>query len=582
MTRRWVFRTAGAPDREGCLFDRVLSARGLGEARGTGEREGAGSFLHPSLRDLHDPSLIPDLDRAAQRLLGAARARERIVIYGDYDVDGITASTILYHMLLAIEPGADVATYIPHRLEEGYGLNVQAIERLAREGARVVVSVDCGITAVEPACQARCLGLDLIITDHHTPPASMDDLPDAMAVVHPRRPDSTYPFGDLCGAGVAYKLAWRLATLDAGSAKVHDRLRTLLLELLAHAALGAIADVVPLVDENRVFARFGLARIRGSSLPGLGALVDASGLGSERVDSEHVGFALAPRLNACGRLGHAGDALELFTTAGPARAREIARRLCRLNDQRREMQRTIADQATQLAQEAGMTGTDRRTIVLADASWHPGVVGIVCSRLADRFARPTILLHREAEVCTGSGRSIDGFDLHGALAACSGHLIQFGGHRMAAGLKIRTRNLDAFVEAFIAEANRRLTVDDLVLRLHVDCRASLGELTPEVVTRLDTLAPFGRGNPRVAVRLADVRVVSDPERFGRQGSHLSVRVGAGDRQVRLVGWNWARWGERIRAGSRIEAVVTPKISTWNGSARVEPEIRDVRLIDRRA
>jgi single-stranded-DNA-specific exonuclease len=289
LTCRWTFRNADAPAaaRDLPLVDRVLSARGIAQA-------GAGDFLDPRLVHLHDPALIPDMDRAAARLLGALKGGETIAIYGDYDVDGITATAMLYHMFGAIAPDAlreRVITYVPHRIEEGYGLNADAISELAKRGAKVIVSVDCGVTAVEPARRAREEGVDLIITDHHNAPAGDAPLPDAFAVVHPRRPGSAYPFGDLSGAGVAYKLAWRLATMHERSPRLSPPMRTLLIDMLAFAALGTIADVVPLIGENRVIARFGLGRIKHSPFIGLRALVNASSLGGENVDAMDVGWA---------------------------------------------------------------------------------------------------------------------------------------------------------------------------------------------------------------------------------------------------------------------------------------------------
>ncbi len=360
------------------LASRVLTARGL-------MNETASAFLEPSLRSLHDPSLLPDLDRAAERILEAVASNQTIAVYGDYDVDGVSATAILVRTLRAIAPAARVLTYIPHRIDEGYGLNADAIRSLAGEGARVIVSVDCGITATGPALAAREVGVDLIITDHHNGAEREEDLPRAFAIVHPRRPGSAYPFGDLCGAGVAYKLAWRLCTMHAGSALLPADLRELLVELLSLAALGVIADVVPLRGENRVLARHGLSRIKASPFIGLRALVKASGLDGERIDTEGVGFSLAPRLNACGRLGHAREALELMLTEDAVRAAEIARALTKLNDERRGVERRIAEEALEMARACGMAGPDRRAVVLAHEDWHAGVVGIVCSRLVEKL-----------------------------------------------------------------------------------------------------------------------------------------------------------------------------------------------------
>jgi single-stranded-DNA-specific exonuclease len=561
---------------------RVLAARGLADPGA------AAAFLEPTLRQLHDPGLIPDLDRAAERTLAAVRAGERVVIYGDYDVDGVTATAILYHTILTICPTADLRTYVPHRIDEGYGLHSAAIAQLASEGAKIIVSVDCGITAKAPALVAKQCGVDLIITDHHNPPASLEDLPEAFAVVHPRRPDSAYPFGDLCGAGVAYKLAWRLATLHCGSDRVDGRLRMLLVELLAFAALGAIADVVPLIGENRVIARFGLQRIKHSSFVGLRALVQAAGLAGEDIDSERVGFILAPRLNACGRMGHAREAVELLTSAPPERAAQIATQLTCLNDERRATEQRIADEAATMAQDRGMTGPDRRAIVLASEGWHAGVVGIVCSRLVERFCRPTILLSRGEPgepvdgaagivQCHGSGRSIDGFNLYEALHACAPLLLSFGGHDMAAGLRLEASRLEEFTAAFTAYTNERIPAERLVHSLRIDADAEIAELTPRAVDGLGLLAPFGRGNPTVRLRLRGVQLVNRPEPLGREGKHLAFTVRQGPAMLRLLAWSWGTRKETFAPGSALDVVITPKLNRWNGRVSVEPELLDLRV-----
>ncbi len=561
-------RAASSP-----LLDRVLAARGLAAAD-------ADAYLAPSLKAMHDPCLIPDLDKAAQRILNAVRQHEPIVVYGDYDVDGVTASAILVHTLRAIDPATTVRTYIPHRLDEGYGINAEAITQLASEGARVVVSVDCGITAVEPARVARTLGVDLIITDHHNPPASLDELPQAYAVVHPRRPDSTYPFGELCGAGVAYKLAWRLCTLHAGCEKVTPACRETLIEMLGLAALGSIADVVPLMDENRVIVRHGLNQLTRTRLPGLNALIHAARLDSDKVDCDAVGFRLAPRLNAVGRLGHAREALELLTDATGPRALELAASLSQINDERRSVERAIFEQADAMAESAGMMGPDRRAIVLAHPDWHPGVVGIVCSRLVEKYARPAVLMQHDPAtgVCKGSGRSVDGYNLHAALDACAPLLDRYGGHDMAAGMALQAANLPAFIEALTAHANAHLEPDDLVHRLHYDTIASIAELTTHAVDQIEKLAPFGQGNPRVRLRVRG-RVNGVPDVLGASGNHIALRLAMpGGPTIRVVAWNWGVHAARIPPGAPVEAVIEPRLSRWNGNTRVEPVLADLRVL----
>ena len=567
MLKRWSLRAPVRVEVGGNtpLVQRVLAARGL-----AGD---AGRFLHPSLTHLHPPSAIPGIDRAAQRILAAISAREPIAIYGDYDVDGVAATTILYRTIRAIEPDAPVRTYVPHRVDEGYGLNEDAIRQLVFEGVRVIVTVDCGITAVAAALAARSLGVDLIITDHHN---LGDALPEAYALVHPRLPGSDYPFADLCGAGVAYKLAWRLLTMHVGADRLPQPLRDLLLDLLPVGALAAVADVVPLLDENRVITHAGLMRIRATPFVGLRALIDASGLNDDKVDTERVAFSLAPRLNACGRMGHAREAVQLLTTDDKAVAERIAQQLTRQNKERQDVERRITAQAEELAHVRGMTRSDTRAIVLSHPDWHAGVVGIACSRLVERFARPTILMRSESGECHGSGRSIRGFSLHSALRECRAHLEAFGGHEMAAGLRLRESALDAFTAAFVEHANRHIAPDDLVLGLDYDCDATIDELSASAVRQLERLAPFGQDNPPIALRLPGVRIGQEPRRMGSRGRHLSVMVrGEGARTLRLIAWNWGDKADRLRPGLTIDAVVRPKLNRWNGTTNVEAELLDV-------
>lgn len=560
----------GDVSRNAPLVHRVLAARGVltGEA--------AEAFLNPKMSMLHDPSRMPGLDKAARRILDAATGREKIVIYGDYDVDGISASAILFHALRAITPDVDVHTYVPHRLEEGYGLNAESLHELVRQGADLIISVDCGITAIEPARVVKALGKDLIITDHHNLPAGDEPLlPDAYALVHPRLPGSDYPFGELCGAGVAFKLAWRMMTLAAGTNKLPEHLRETLLELLGLTSLGVIADVVPLVDENRVIARWGLSRIKYSKLEGLRALVEASDLAGENVKADDVGFKLGPRLNACGRMGHAREAVELLTTATGPRAIAIAEHLSRQNDQRRATERAIFQQACDLAQAAGMTRDDRRAIVLAHADWHPGVVGIVCSRLVEKFHRPTILLREHEGICHGSGRSIDGYSLHAGLHACASHLTKFGGHDMAAGLTLSRDALDTFIHDFTAHANSEIAIDDLIARHHYDTVASVDEISVASVAQLEKLAPFGRDNPFVRLRLQNARISTRPELLGSAGKHLKFSISTRGAAMRCVAWNWGDRIMQIPQGATVDVLATPKLSSWNGRTSVELDVVDV-------
>jgi single-stranded-DNA-specific exonuclease len=579
LTRRWILRRSGTeppPDRSG-LFERILQARGL---------EGADAirrFCEPKLTDLHEPQLLPNIDAAAERLVRAVRGGESIAIYGDYDVDGIAGCAILWHVIRAVAPEARISTYVPHRLEEGYGLNAEALQKLRAEGADLAVSVDCGINAVGPAQAARAAGLDLIITDHHHVPEPEAGLPEATAIVHPRLAGSAYPFGELCGAGVAWKLAWRFATAWCGSRRVGKVVQRVLLDMLPLAALGTIADVVPLVDENRTIAFYGLRWIKHTPLAGLRALIEASDLMGRDIDSEKVGFVLGPRLNACGRMGHAADAVHLLTAAGATEAGQIARRLTRLNRDRQQTERRITEQAAQRAEDAGMTTEDCRAIVLADEGWHAGVVGIACARLAERYGRPVVLLQKQGDVCKGSARSIEGYSIHDGLTAAAEHLTQYGGHNAAAGLTLPADELEAFTEKLVAHANAHIAVEQLTPELPIDCDGSLDELEFDTVRRIEKLSPYGQANPAPTVRITGVTVAGPPRQIGANGRHLTLSVqaeGGGRRRVLRTVWFGA--GSRaadLASGQRLDVVIEPKINEWRDRRSVEGMVRDVRVCE---
>ncbi len=553
---------------------RLLRARGIRSA------SDAEAFLSPSLGHMHDPSLLPGIGPAADRILQAIKRGERIVIYGDYDVDGITSTAILFHALRSIQPDVNIGTYVPHRIDEGYGLNVDAVRRLAEEGAEVIVTVDCGITALEPAACARALGVDLIITDHHLPALGEEGgespIPDAFAVVHPGLAWSQYPFRELCGAGVAYKLAWHLLTKHEGRRVLSPPRRAVLLELLGLAAMGTVADVVPLVDENRAIVHHGLSQLSNARGHGLRALIESCGLRSDRIDAHQIAFQLGPRLNACGRLGHAADAVRLLTEASEDEAFHIAEHLQEQNDRRRDIEKRTADEAAEMARTRGMTEGDSRAIVLASDAWHPGVLGIVCSRLVEQFGRPTILLAQDGTALSGSARSVPGFDMHAALHACSVHLSRYGGHAAAAGLGMEAHNLASFTEAFCAHTAAALTPEQMVPELAYDLTAQAKELTPAAVEQLARLAPFGQGNPPPTLRINGLRLIESPKLMGKTANHLSLRVSDGERVLRLVGWRKSSWSDRLANGMTVSAIVRPKINEWQGRKQIEPEVLDLR------
>ncbi|HEX7010684.1 MAG TPA: single-stranded-DNA-specific exonuclease RecJ [Phycisphaeraceae bacterium] len=588
MGRHWRWRGGGddppdhAPNAQALaqelgvhpLVARLLINRGLDRP------DLAHAFLRPRLSDLHDPSLLPGIARAAQRIAQAIRDHQPIVIYGDYDVDGVTASAILWHTLRFA--GAQVSTYIPHRLEEGYGLNCEAIAQLCQPSdgqspKPLIISVDCGITAIEPAQVAQQHGVDLIITDHHT--FNPHRLPPAHTLVHPRLEPGVYPCPDLCGAGVAFKLAWQTARAHCGSDRLPQEFRDLLMDLLSLAALGTVADVVPLVGENRIITIFGLLRIKQTRFAGLNALIDAARLRDEKIDAYHVGFVLGPRLNACGRMGHAKEAVRLLTEADEPTAAQLAAFLTAQNEQRRATERRIFQEAWQMVTEGQHHAQDRRAIVLGKEGWHPGVIGIVASRLVERFCRPVVLLHYDNGVAHGSARSVEGVSIHEAFAACAEYLDRFGGHAMAAGLALSVQRVASFREALIRFVNQHLSPEALRGRIEIDAPVTLDQCTPALFEQIQWLAPFGRGNPTPRLLLRQARLESPAQRLGASGQHLAMTLRQGRCAMRAVGFKMGDWTPHLPAGSVLDVVFEPHLSSWRGLRRCELHVQDLRLAD---
>ncbi|MEO1235889.1 MAG: single-stranded-DNA-specific exonuclease RecJ [Planctomycetota bacterium] len=557
------------------LLDRLLSLRGVIDA------EAADRFLRPRLTHLGDPAALPGCVAAADRLAAAVRDGQPIVIYGDYDVDGVTATAILWHTLRRLGH-VEVTSYVPHRLEEGYGLNAEAIRQFAPGSTPgnkpLVVTVDCGITAVEPAAVAKSLGIDLIITDHHE--FDSGDLPEAVALVHPGLGDDSEP-SPLCGAGVAFKLAWQTARTVLGTDRLPAELQTLMCDLLSFAALGTVADVVPLVGENRVITTHGLSRIKHTPFEGLNALIDAAELRGEKVDAVHVGFVLGPRLNACGRMGHARQAVKLLTDATPAEAAELADFLTKENDRRRATERHIFDEANALVEERNDADEDRRALVVYGPDWHPGVVGIVASRLTETYHRPAVVLGRDPTtgLAKGSARSVEGVDLHAAISSCAHHCTTFGGHAMAAGLSLPPEAIDAFREELIEAVNAVLPAEDLSPVVRYDAEVGLVECNVEVFGQLERLAPFGRSNPRPRLRLNGLRTARPAQRMGNEGKHLSVSLRDEEGlAIRAVGFGLGDLADDLPGGVCVDVVATPKTNTWRGVTSPELHLSALRLV----
>jgi len=536
--------------------------------RGIVETEAARAFLNPELKMLHPPEQLPGAMEAADIIAEKIRQQRPIAIYGDYDVDGITGTAILWHALRLA--GADVSFYIPHRLEEGYGLNAQALQQLRRDGTDTVITVDCGITAADQARVAREIGLTLIITDHHTPGASV---PQADAIVHPQL-GSGSPNPDLCGAGVAFKLAWAVARSWCQSERVAPAFRKFLIDATGLVALGTIADVVPLTGENRVLARFGLTGLQESKLAGLQALIASARLADKKIDSEHVGFWLAPRLNAAGRMGHAELAAELLTRADEARAKEIAIYLEEHNRGRQTIERRILKEACDEIEAHDLARDARRAIVLAREGWHAGVIGIVASRIVDRYCRPTVMIALENGEGQGSARSIPHFALHRALADCAEHLDAYGGHAMAAGLRIRRDKVEAFTEAFVARANQQLTGQDLAPTLRLDAEVTLDALTEPVIRELDRLAPFGTGNPKPRFASPMLRLDGEPRVVGRNGGHLQFGLTDGRARRRAIAFNQPDQLQPLLDHRECRVAFKPILNTFNGRTSVELQVID--------
>ncbi len=525
------------------------------------------AFLSPQLSDLHPPELLFGAVQAAEAIASAIQVRKKIVLYGDYDVDGITGVAILWHVIKLA--GGDVVFYIPHRIEEGYGLNTAAALKLAEEGAELIVSVDCGVTAIEAADALRGRGVDLIITDHHQ---FSGELPLALAVVHPAI--DGYPNPHLSGSGVAFKVAWALAQRVSGAAKVSPPFRELLKELLPLAALGTIADVVSLTGENRVLARHGLQLLPESRIAGLRALIESSGLSGAKVDCYDVGFKLAPRINAAGRMGHARLAVELFTRADAARSREITLYLEEHNRSRQSVERQITKQAFERIERDNLGGDARRAIVLAAEGWHAGVIGIVASKIVGRYHRPAIMISLANGEGQGSGRGIANFDLTAALSDCAGHLITHGGHAAAAGLRIQADRVDAFTEAFVAIANNRLTGDDLTPKLRMDGEVQLAEMTLPTAQAITGLGPFGSGNPKPMLATGWVALASEPRCVGTGGDHLQATFQEDGVHLKGIGFRLGPHIEDLKQHRRCRVAFEPIINEFNGRRSVEMQIAD--------
>ena len=538
----------------------LASALGLSETtasvlvrRGYSDPAHAQAFLEADIPE-HDPFLLGDMERACAAIRAAIAGGRPICVHGDYDVDGICATALAVSVLR--ELGAEVSWHLPSRFEEGYGLSGETLTRLAAEETGLVLTVDCGITAVEEVAHAKELGLDVVVTDHHRPVEALPDCP-----VVATRP-SDYPFPELCGTGVVYKLAQAL-----GAASLDRRLDLV--------ALATVADVVPLLDENRGLVAAGLKRLAVTTNPGLRALMGAARVDPATVDAGAIGFRLAPRINAAGRLGHPGTALELLLTDDPKEADRLAAELETLNRDRQAVEDRILREALAQVAEWPEAKQRRRGYVLAGEDWHRGVIGIVASRLVERFHRPVVLIAGGDEEWTGSGRSIPVFDLHGALGACAGLLGRWGGHRAAAGLSILPENVEAFAEAFAARAAEDLAEEDLAPVVRVDAVVRGTELTLDLCSELERLAPFGLGNPGVTL-LAVGCELSELGAVG-EGKHLKLAVTADGARSGAIAFGQGSQLDRYRRQVSYDVAFKLAANQWNGA--VSPQLVVKRIFD---
>ena len=559
MTGVWTIPPFDAPAADALARELGLSdvTASVLVRRGYADPAAARRFLDTELPG-HDPHLLGDMAVAVERLRAAVAAGKRICVHGDYDVDGICATSLA--VLVLRELDADVMWHLPSRFEEGYGVSSETLTRLAGEGVGLVLTVDCGITAVDEIAEAKALGLEVVVTDHHRPGAALPDCP-----VVATRP-SLYPFPELCGTGVVYKLGEAILGADHPALRRH-------LDLVA---LATIADVVPLVDENRALAAAGLRALACTRRPGLQALMKSARVDPAVVEASAIGFRLAPRINAAGRLCRPDSALELILTEDPARAKELAAELEDLNRERQAVEDRILREAVALVEALPEADRRRRGYVLSSDDWHEGVIGIVASRLVERFHRPVVLIAGSADGWKGSGRSISSFDLHGALAACSSHLERFGGHRAAAGLSIEPDRIAAFAEAFAAHADSVLDDADLQPVTVVDAVVSAHDLTLPLAQELERLAPFGLGNPDVTLLVPACEAVS-PATVG-DGKHLRFRVSQHGRDAgTAIAFGQGSQLDRVRVEGRFDVACRLKENHWNGT--VAPQLVVRRLFD---
>jgi single-stranded-DNA-specific exonuclease len=538
------------------MFARTLINRGLDDI------DKVNRFLKADISDLYDSFLLTDMENAVDRILMAIEENEKICIYGDYDVDGITSTALCVNILRKLE--ADVMYYIPVRAEEGYGLNSEAIDYIAEQGVNLIITVDCGIRSVDVVEKVNEKGMNIIITDHHE---CGDILPDACAVVNPHRSDCGYPFKELAGVGVAFKLMQGI-TESIGY-------RELLYDVIDIAAIGTIADVVPLLDENRIIVKNGLEKLMSTENIGLKALIDTCDLADKQISSYNIAFIIAPRINAAGRLADAGRCVELLITDDESLAYEIAKELEVENKERQRIEAEILEQAIAKVNE-DKDFANSRVLILDELNWHPGVIGIVASRIVEQFSKPAVLIGRDMEVGKGSGRSMSGFNLYEAMNRCSELFEKFGGHEMAAGLTIKSNKIDAFRKKINEIADEMLQGKELLPEILVDYKLEPTDINLQVAKQLKELEPFGMGNPNPNFVCRNMQVI-DKKQVGANNKHLSLNLYDGNNNVKAIAFNMGNLYNVLSSSRKIDIICCMDINQWNDNETVQLVIKDIKI-----
>ena len=514
------------------------------------------TFINPNRQSFGDPFELPDMKKAVDRIVKAIEKNERIIVYGDYDADGITSSSILKRFMKEID--VDIDIYIPNRLTEGYGLNEKAVRDIAEKGYNLIITVDCGITSIEETELAKSLGVDVIITDHHEPG---EEIPNAIAVVDCKRKDNSYKFRELAGCGVAFKVTQAL------SAKL-DIQEDICLRNLDLACIGTISDIVPLIDENRVIAKLGLLLVNQLRNTGIRELVKVSGI--KQIDASAISFGISPRINACGRMGHHEDALELFLTDDPIKARKLAQSLEKYNRKRQEIEKKMYKEAEEIAK----LEENKKSLVLAKEGWHHGIIGIVSSKITENYYKPSILLCIEGETSRGSGRSIPGFDLHEAVEKCSKELDNYGGHGMAIGLSLKTDNIEKFKEEFEKYSNKKINTDMIKQYIDIDEEITSKDISLNEIRQLKILEPFGESNFEPVVLYKNLKINSI--RTLSEGKHLKLNLQDGNVNIDAIGFNIGELAEQYQIDDKIDIVGNIGINTFNNIDRIQVVLKDMR------